>query len=153
MTTQDAGHKAVQTWTHADHQMMNHVVDVIGDRMHHEDGYTTQDGDTVTKLDGFTKQLADEGAKVLVVDLNHTPHRDEAFLALQEVVRLELKHWVPDASQRLIRRASNVLGFPVTTAPTAKDHGLDRVDHALFPDWTAGLYVLKCATCHRLFQH
>jgi hypothetical protein len=142
----------MQTWTNADHQMMSHIGDVIGDRMHHEDGYTDQDQATVTKLDEMTKQLADTDAKVMVVDLTRQPHRDEATAALQAIVRLELRHWVPDASQRLIRRASLLLGFPAAPVPTSKDHGPGRNDHALFPNWVAGLYMEQCATCHRLFR-
>lgn len=133
--------------------MMDHVVDIIGDRINCEpDGYTTQDETTMKKLEQMTKLMAYENAKVLVVDLNRTPHRDEAYEAIQDIVKLELANWVPGASQRLIRRASALLGFAVGPMPLADDHGPNPGDHALFPDWTGGQYVQKCAGCHRLFR-
>lgn len=131
-------------FTQDDSQMLNHVVDVIGDRMRHEDGYTPQDDATVVKLDRLAKSgnaVVLTGAEILEAD---------ARRHLAAVVRLELKHWVPGASQRLIYRAANALGLK-QPYPTVDDHGPDPASHPLVPDWVAGMYLMRCATCCRLF--
>lgn len=133
-------------FTKDDQQMMNHTVDIICDRMRHEDGYTPQDDATVVKLD----QLAKAGP-CLVVDRSEQGEQETLELA-KSIVAAEIRNWVPNASQRLIRRAMHALDLPAPSQQTAKDHGPDRNRHALFPDWVGGLYVLHCATCHRLFR-
>jgi hypothetical protein len=132
-------------FTDKDRQMLNHVVDVVGDRMRHEDGYTDQDGATLGKLD----QLAKTEGTQLVVD-TVTPDT-EALALLREIVSAELRHWVPGASQRLIYRASTMLGFSAVL-PKSDDHGPDPADHALFPNWVGGLFTQQCATCARIFR-
>lgn len=78
---------------------------------------------------------------------------DQGRTLLKEVVRGELDHWVPDASQRLIGRASLVLGLDVLLDPQIeKDHGPRPQDHALIGDWVCGIYVMRCATCAHLFK-
>ena len=132
-------------FTQDDQQMMNHVVDVIGDRMHHEDGYTPQDTATVAKLD----QLAKTPSAVVLTGDEQT--EAQARQMLRDVVALELKHWVPGASQRLIYRAANAMGIK-QPYPTADDHGPNPADHPLVRDWVAGWPLMRCATCCRLFR-
>jgi len=76
----------------------------------------------------------------------------EASAYLHDVVKLELDHWIPNASQRLIKRAHEFMGVPYG-APVAPDCGPRHRDHALVADWVAHWYVMKCATCGRLFDH
>lgn len=82
-----------------------------------------------------------------------TLKQTEAEALLREVVKTEVEHWVPDASQRLIRRASLALGFENLLDPDfQKDHGPLPQDHALVMDWVVGIYVARCATCAHLFK-
>lgn len=134
-------------FTQEDAQMLNHTVDVIGDRIRSEGGYTPQDEATVVKLDQLAKTKG--SALVLTGDaLKGAEARD----MLRDVVLLELRHWVPGASQRLIYRAGNALGLKQPW-PMADDHGPDAGAHALVADYVAGLYLLRCVTCCRLFHH
>lgn len=135
-------------FTDRDGQMMNHVVDVIGDRMHHEDGYTEQDHATVVKLDQLAKGTA-AGTQVVV---DAVPYDAEAMKLLAEIVEAELRHWVADrnASARLIYRAATMMGF-TAVMPKADDHGPNPGNHALFPNWVGGIFVQQCATCARVF--
>lgn len=133
-------------FTEADRQMMNHVVDVIGDRMRHEDGYTEQDERTVTKLDRLAKSPT-TSIVVLADDVDA-----EARQMFQAIVRAELAHWVPDASQRLLYRAGRIVGIEQPNpAKGQRDCGAERADHALISDWVAGLYLHRCSNCFRVF--
>lgn len=138
-------------FTQGDAQMLNHTVDVIGDRMHHEDGYTDQDRATVTKLD----KLAKAGAAVVITgaELADEPHDADPQVRqmFQDIVKAELAHWVPGASQRLIYRAGLVLGVH-QPMPRRDDCGPERINHALVSYWVAGLYLHRCSTCFRLFE-
>lgn len=133
--------------TRDDQQMMNHMVEVITDRMRHNDGYTDQDDATVTKLDQLTNGLDGTSAVVLTGD---DQSEDEARSLLAQVVRAELKHWVPGASQRLIYRAANAMGFK-QPYPTRPDCGEAASAHSLVADWVAGMYLMRCASCLRLY--
>jgi len=88
---------------------------------------------------------------LLLTGENLTKSNAEALL--REVVRTEIEHWVPDASQRLIQRASAALGIEPPLDPAFKrDHGPLPQDHALVMTWVCGWYVARCATCAHLFK-
>lgn len=134
-------------FTDRDRQMLNHVVDVIGDRMRHEDGYTEQDERTVTKLDKLAKSPT-TSIVILADDVDA-----EARQVFQAIVQAELRAWVPGASQRLLYRAGRIVGIEQPNpAKGQPDCGSDVADHALINDWVAGLYLHRCSTCFRLFQ-
>lgn len=134
-------------FTDRDRQMLNHVVDVIGDRMRHEDGYTEQDERTVTKLDKLAKSPT-TSIVVLADDVDA-----EARQMFQAIVQAELRAWVPGASQRLLYRAGRIVGIEQPNpAKGQPDCGPDVADHALINDWVAGLYLHRCSNCFRLFQ-
>jgi len=77
---------------------------------------------------------------------------EQVSLMYRDVVRAEIANWVPEASQRLIQRVSRIVGAPVVPDATEADHGSNPGDHALMSDWVAGIYVLRCSTCQRLFK-
>lgn len=134
-------------FTDRDRQMLNHVVDVIGDRMRHEDGYTEQDERTVTKLDKLAKSPT-TSIVILADDVDA-----EARQVFQAIVQAELRAWVPGASQRLLYRAGRIVGIEQPNpAKGQPDCGPDVANHALISDWVAGLYLHRCSNCFRLFQ-
>lgn len=134
-------------FTDKDRQMLNHVVDVIGDRMRHEDGYTEQDEQTVTKLDKLAKSPT-TSVVVLADDVDA-----EARQMFRAIVQAELRAWVPGASQRLLYRAGRIVGIQQPNpAKGQPDCGPDVANHALFSDWVAGLYLHRCSDCFRLFE-
>lgn len=135
------------TWTEEDVTFMKHVQEVMDDRMSDSNGYTDQDRRSLAKLE----TLADPAATVVIVNKGTLP-RDVATLQIQDIVRAEMQNWVPNASQRLIRRASVMLDLPCMPVPMYEDHGPDRSKHTLLPDWVGGLYLMRCATCNRLFN-
>lgn len=93
--------------------------------------------------DAYTSYLLISGCRV---------DPEEASALFRAVVLAEVANWVPDVSQRLIRRASAVLFEGTwTAAPEEPDHGPDRAAHNLVPHWVCGLYVMCCAGCHRLY--
>lgn len=127
--------------------MLNHIVDVMGDRMHREDGYTEQDERTFTKV----AELAKSPVTTVVVTADDTDA--EAKQMFQAIVRAELRNWVPNASQRLLYRAGRVVGVIMPNpANMQPDCGPNRSDHALVHDWIQGLYVDRCSSCHRLYD-
>lgn len=134
-------------FTDKDRQMLNHVVDVIGDRMRHEDGYTEQDEQTVTKLDKLAKSPT-TSVVVLADDVDA-----EARQMFRAIVQAELRAWVPGASQRLLYRAGRIVGIQQPNpAKAQRDCGDDYANHALISDWVAGLYLHRCSDCFRLFE-
>ncbi len=135
-------------WTYNDMQMLAHVVDVVGDQMLNEDGYTDQDRKTMAKLEA----LAQAGAS-LTVDGSKV-ERNEAAQTFVDIVRAELDNWVPDASQRLLYRAGAALGISQPDPGNARqpDCGPHVGDHAIISDWIAGLYVQRCVNCFRIFK-
>lgn len=84
-----------------------------------------------------------------------TPGVTDSLVAayLHDVVRMELHHWVPGASQRLINRAFALMKVPYHEPYQTEDCGPRHRDHPMVPDWVAGHYVLKCVLCGRLFDH
>lgn len=134
-------------WTEEDATFMKHVQEVMGDRMSYENGYTDEDRGSLAKLE----TLADPAARVVIVNKGTQP-RDLATMQLQDIVRAEIRNWIPNASQRLIRRASVMLDLPCMPVPITEDHGPDRAEHALIPDWVGGLYLMRCVTCNRVFD-
>lgn len=93
--------------------------------------------------DAYTSYLLISGCRV---------DPEEAAALFRAVVLAEVRNWVPDVSQRLIRRASAVLFEGTwTAAPEEPDHGPDRAAHNLVPHWVGGLYLACCAGCHRLY--
>lgn len=72
---------------------------------------------------------------------------------LKHIVRAELAHWVPGASQRLLYRAGRIVGIEQPNPANGQpDCGDDPEHHALISDWVAGLYLHRCSNCFRLFQ-
>lgn len=134
-------------FTERDRQMLRHIVDVVGDRMHHEDGYTEQDRLTFMKV----QDMSTAPATVVVVTGEEID--SEARQMFQAIVRAELAHWVPGASQRLLYRAGRIVGVDQPNpAKGEADCGPDRADHALISDWVAGLYLMRCSSCFRLYD-
>lgn len=125
-------------------QMLNHVDEVIGDRLSGDDSYEPGDQSTADKL-GKIK------APCLVIDGSELSTED-AHALMARIVTAELDAWVPNASQRLLFRAAAALGvFAAPLVTDAPDCGLERSWHAIVPDWLAGLYVHRCVTCGRLY--
>lgn len=124
---------------------ISHVAEVVQDRIYEGNGYTSEDERACGKLE----QIGRSGGVVLTGD---ELSEDEATALLRRVVLAEMEHWVPNVSQRLIRRAFLALGRHRAPA-IVDDHGGKRTDHALVPDWVAGVYLMQCVTCRRLFQH
>lgn len=71
---------------------------------------------------------------------------------MHDIIQAELANWVPGASQRLIHRAGSALDHPMPE-PQANDCGAEPGWHALVADWAAGIYVMRCVTCARLYRH
>lgn len=135
-------------FTQDDAQMLAHVVDVVGDRMHSEDGYTDTDRATMTKLEA----LAKEGAALVVSGKDGQANVAELNLFLK-IVRAEMTHWVPNASQRLLFRAGAALGIrQPNPAGLRADCGPDRINHATVADWVGTQYVYRCVNCARLYR-
>lgn len=134
-------------WTDKDAKMASHMAEVVGDRIHHDPyGYTAADKAAVDKLDA----MGVGNGRALVVTGAELSREDAAGL-MQDVVSAEMANWVPGASQRLIGRAARALGFRELDSDTL-DCGPNPGDHALYPEWVAGLYVQACSTCARLFR-
>lgn len=134
-------------FTDRDRQMLNHVVDVIGDRMRHEDGYTEQDRVTFMKVQDMSN------APVSTVVVTGEEIDAEARQMFQAIVQAELRAWVPGASQRLLYRAGRIVGIQQPNpAKAQRDCGDDYANHALISDWVAGLYLHRCSDCFRLFE-
>lgn len=134
---------------HDERQLIERAHDVMDDHMSSEpDEYTDADTRAVLHLDVMAKaetsQLVVTGA-----ELNHI----DARRLMRQIIEAEMAHWVPNASQRLLWRASWALGVPLNhAAPVAPDCGAEPGWHALVGDWVAGLFVRHCVTCHRLFR-
>ena len=128
-----------------DKQMLKHTAEVMGDRIHSEGGYTQGDSDVVDGIDHMGH--ADTSVVVLT---GEECAEDEAKTLLRQVVEAELRHWVPGASQRLIYRAANALGFK-QPYPLNEDCGPEPGQHSLVGDYIAGLRVMRCASCLRAF--
>lgn len=130
-------------------QMIENAHDVMDDRITSEpDEYDDADTRAVLHLDVMAKtetgQLVVDGAELNDID---------ARRLMRQIVEAELDAWVPNASQRLLWRASWALGVPMNhSAPRDPDCGAEPSWHALTSAWVAGLFVRHCATCHRLFR-
>jgi hypothetical protein len=109
------------------------------------EGYTERDEAVSDTVSAVAK-----AGPVLVVGGEEINDAD-ARAMMRRVVEAELANWVPGASQRLIHRASALLGgfFP---APSTEDHGPDRARHPLCADWVGGMYLHRCVSCGRLFR-
>lgn len=92
--------------------------------------------------DAYTSYLLISGCRV---------DPEEAAALFRAVVLAEVRNWVPDVSQRLIRRAGAVLIEQSMSIPEEPDHGPDRSMHNVVHGWVGGLYLACCAGCHRLF--
>lgn len=125
-------------------RMLLHIAEVMGDRM--DDTYEPEDEVTLDKVEAVGK-----AGSALVITGAEQSHMDAAQM-FHVVVRSELDHWVPDASQRLIHRAGHALGVrhPVMLSDNP-DCGAEPGWHALVADWIAGIYVRRCVTCCRIY--
>lgn len=139
-------------FTQDDRQFLDHVVDVVSDRMRCNDGYTPADEVRMSKVELLATSVGKTSGSA-VVATGADCDDAEARSALHDIVALELAHWVPGASQRLIWRAARMLDLPTFPKPERDDCGPAAGDHALTADWVAGHFVLHCATCHRLFPY
>lgn len=139
------------TWNENDRQFARHAAEIMGDRLRHDDTYEPEaDGEVRDKLSRLGKGPADGGVGFLVT--GDVIERDEAHALMAQVVEANLADWVPNASQRLIRRAGLVLGLAHPGQQVVDDHGPVAAHHPLTPDWVGGVYVQRCATCCRLFR-
>jgi hypothetical protein len=135
---------------HAHKQMLSHTAEVMGDRMHDEpDQWTNTDEATVDRIERMGKSPAG----MLVITGDEMNLIDQRRL-MAKVVNAELDHWVPDASQRLIWRASQVLNgtYGAVVLTDQPDCGAEPSWHALTADWVVGIYVRRCVTCGRLYR-
>lgn len=132
-------------FTEEDRQMLKHVADVIGDRMHSEDGYSDRDYATMGKLNALTESPT---SSLVITGDGADSDGQQLF---QTIMRAELAHWVPNASQRLLYRAGRLLGVqqpnPATGRPECGEHA-----HALNSEWIVGIYVRRCVHCFRLLE-
>lgn len=134
-------------FTEADRQMLRHIAEVVGDRLHHEDGYTDQDREVVDKIEQLSKLTT------TIIVISGDVEKSNPYQAFQQIVRAELAHWVPDASQRLLFRAGRALGVPQPDPVTARpDCGPSARLHSLCSEWVAGVFLYRCTTCFRLFE-
>lgn len=136
-------------WTNNDKAMLDHVVEVINDRMCEADGYNDDDRATMAKLEELAK-----AGPALTVTGEQRDHPTELSL-FEQIVTAELNNWVPGASQRLIFRASRALNvghYPDPALAARTDCGPERGAHALAANWAGSLYVYRCATCFRLYR-
>lgn len=128
---------------------LSHAAEVMGGRIAVEpDEYTSTDTAAVEKLN----KAADTGHVLVITGAEMSWQDASAFY--QQVVAAELDNWVPDASQRLIRRAGRVLGM-VSAALSEQiepDHGPAVSSHPVVGDYEAGVRILRCVTCHRMFR-
>lgn len=133
---------------HDERQMIRHMAEVMDDRMSDQPTeYTDADTRAVLHADVIGKaetgQLVISGAEMLDAD---------ARRLMRQIIEAELKAWVPNASQRLLWRASWALNVPLNLGvPVKPDCGAEPGWHALTGSWVAGLFVRHCVTCHRLF--
>lgn len=136
-------------WTNDDVQVLAHVAEVMTDRMLTEGGYTDEDRATMAKLE----ELAKAGPAVTVT--GEAPDYQAELDLFQRVVSAELDNWVPNASQRLLHRASLALNKGYIPNPATASHGdcgPERGSHALVTAWAGSLYVYRCASCFRLYR-
>jgi hypothetical protein len=126
-----------------DKPMLDHVNEIIGDRLSGGDTYNAASVATADKLTRLTPP-----ALLLTGD---EMTEAEAHALLRRVVNAELDQWVPGASQRLIYRASRALGFSAAE-PRRTDCGDKVASHATVTQWVAGLYLRQCVGCARLFR-
>lgn len=132
---------------HDERGMIEHAHETMNDRIMSEPT-EFEDADTraVLHLDVMgkaeTSQLVVTGDEIDV---------DEARNLMRRVVIAEINNWVPNASQRLVWRASSALEHRVGFRPDHLDCGDDRRQHYLVDEWAAGIFVRRCVTCQRLY--
>jgi hypothetical protein len=134
---------------HDERQMLAHVAKVMDVRMSDEPTeYTDADTRAVLHLDQVGK--CETSALVVTgAELDHTKARQ----LMRQIIEAEMRNWIPNASQRLLWRASWSLNVPLNhAAPVNPDCGAEPGWHALVADWVAGIYVRRCITCQRLYQ-
>lgn len=129
-------------------QMLQHTVSVMRDRMASEDGYGDPDREAVSNLRNMSCY---DGSMVVLT--GEPLDKADAEQLLRHVVNAELDHWIPDASQRLLYRAARALDMKAyPPLASAKDCGAEPHWHALINDWFAGIYVVRCVTCQRMYR-
>lgn len=134
-------------FTGHDRPFLTHVVDIMRDLLLTlPDEYTSRDRLTVDMLEILSQMTT----SAVVTDGSECSEWSQKMM-FRSVVGAEMDNWVPNASQRLLRRAAAALGQYVPPVPTEEDHGPERGSHPLIPDWVCGTYVMRCATCGRLF--
>lgn len=137
-------------WTDNDRRFAIHTVEVMGDRLRCNDGYTEQDEDALDKLSRLGNGPKNSGVALLLTgdELSGL----EAYDLYKSVVQANVDNWVSGSSQRIVYRAGRVLGFEGYQLGGVPDHGPERAAHPLIPDWVGGVYVQRCTGCARLFR-
>jgi hypothetical protein len=131
---------------HEELAMFKHTAEVMNDRLCDSgDEYSDNDSRAVDHIDDIgksgTSALVLTGQDLSIVDCNRL---------MDQIVRAEVAHWVPNASQRLIRRAGLALGFSMHRFEHL-DHGAELRWHAVVRQWQWGTAYLQCVDCGRLF--
>lgn len=86
--------------------------------------------------------------KITEADLDQEAH--EMF---RQIVAAELDNWVPNASQRLLYRSGGIVGINQPDPSKGRpDCGPEREQHCLISDWVAGLFLMRCSSCFRLYE-
>lgn len=137
--------------TEAERQMLRHVEEVMADRLREEDGYEDVDQQVVDRI-GVMGAAAMTGCLVLTGAEMTDLQTDEL---MRRVVDTEVSNWVPDASQRLLSRASLALGYtaaPEFLLPGLADCGAEPDRHALVRFWLIGKTYMRCVSCGHLYR-
>lgn len=127
-------------------QIIKHVVDVMHVQMDMGCSYREEDVTTINKL-------TDLRGPSLVITGEELDLQESQYL-FRRIVRSEIDHWVPDASQRLLSRAA--LALNLTEAYTGRliasdpDCGPGESQHVWTMDCVAGVDCARCTWCCRL---
>lgn len=130
-------------------EMLDHAANTMNDRILCEpDEYTRSDNSAIRKL----FQTANTETSAIVIT-GEELDKQERIWAFRQVLDAELRHWVPNASQRLLTRAAAALEveYPPGVGKSV-DCGAEPGWHALIGDWLAGIYVRRCISCARVYR-
>ncbi len=127
--------------------MLKHMASTLQDAIL-SSGTEWEDGDQ--RAVNHVKNIGELDTSALVIT-GEPLHPSDAYVILGRIVDAEMANWVPEASQRLILRASNALGFDRKRPMRSEECGPERGDHALINDWVGRRFLLCCVTCHRLY--
>lgn len=131
-----------------DAQMLGHMAETASDRIAEAPGeYEENDRAVVSAVD-----LMHRAGSSLVIT-GQPMDADLRAQMMAHIVSAELDNWVADSSQRLIYRAGRALDQKVhLPVADTKDCGAEQHWHVLIHDWCAGIYVVRCVTCQRMYR-